>query len=111
MYKRQELYLKLHPAGPKRDFRFRLNAPDRAARAGMRSVNVGALLGLDQWRRDAFYTGLHADWIQATYPGVDIAEMCIRDRVKEIGEGKGKLSEESFPFPSPKPSPFPFKDF
>ena len=50
----EELYLKLHPAGPKRDFRFRLNAPDRAARAGMRSVNVGALLGLDQWRRDAF---------------------------------------------------------
>lgn len=27
----EELYLKLHPAGPKRDFRFRLNAPDRAA--------------------------------------------------------------------------------
>ncbi len=76
----EELYLKLHPAGPKRDFRFRLNAPDRAARAGMRSVNVGALLGLDQWRRDAFYTGLHADWIQATYPGVDIAVSAPRMR-------------------------------
>ena len=48
------LYARLHPAGPKRDFRFRLNAPDRAAAAGMRCVNVGALLGLDQWRRDAF---------------------------------------------------------
>ena len=79
----EELYLKLHPAGPKRDFRFRLNAPDRAARAGMRSVNVGALLGLDQWRRDAFYTGLHADWIQATYPGVDIAVSAPRMRPHE----------------------------
>ena len=79
----EELYLKLHPAGPKRDFRFRLNAPDRAARAGMRSVNVGVLLGLDQWRRDAFYTGLHADWIQATYPGVDIAVSAPRMRPHE----------------------------
>ena len=32
-------------------------------------------------------------------------------RVKEIGEGKGKLSEESFPFPSPNPSLFPSKTF
>ena len=98
----EELYLKLHPAGPKRDFRFRLNAPDRAARAGMRSVNVGALLGLDQWRRDAFYTGLHADWIQAAYPGVDIAvsaprmrpfprRACVRMRVR---------STTSIPLPS-----------
>ncbi|MEI3477869.1 MAG: radical SAM protein [Bilophila sp.] len=35
------LYARLHPAGPKRDFRFRPNAPDRAAAAGMRCVNVG----------------------------------------------------------------------
>ena len=79
----ETLYLKLHPAGPKRDFRYRLDAPDRAARGGMRSVNVGALLGLDQWRRDAFYTGLHADWIQRTYPGVDIAVSAPRMRPHE----------------------------
>ena len=41
------------------------------------------LLGLDQWRRDAFYTGLHADWIQATYPGVDIAVSAPRMRPHE----------------------------
>ncbi|MEG2139292.1 MAG: 2-iminoacetate synthase ThiH [Bilophila sp.] len=69
----EALYATLHPAGPKRDFLYRLNAPDRAARAGMHAVNVGALLGLDAWRRDAFYTGLHAEWLQETYPGVDIA--------------------------------------
>lgn len=77
------LYAKLHPAGPKRDFRFRLNAPDRAAAAGMRCVNVGALLGLDQWRRDAFYTGLHADWIQRAYPGVEVAVSAPRMRPHE----------------------------
>ena len=79
----EPLYLRLHPAGPKRDYLFRLNAPDRAARSGMRTVNVGALLGLDQWRRDAFYTGLHADWIQRTYPGVDIAVSAPRMRPHE----------------------------
>lgn len=79
----QELYAHLHPAGPKRNFLFRLEAPDRAAQAGMRIVNIGALLGLDAWRRDAFYTGLHAQWLQKHYPGVDIAVSTPRMRPHE----------------------------
>ena len=69
----EELYARLHPAGPKRDFRFRLDAPDRAGRAGLRSLNVGALLGLDDWRADSFLTGLHARWLQKQHPAADIA--------------------------------------
>lgn len=69
----EELYARLHPAGPKRDFRFRLDAPDRAGRAGLRSLNVGALLGLDDWRVDSFFTGLHARWLQKQHPAADIA--------------------------------------
>lgn len=69
----EELYAKLHPAGPKRDFRFRLDAPDRAGQAKLRSLNVGALLGLDDWRMDSFFTGLHARWLQCHYPAADIA--------------------------------------
>ena len=68
----EELYLELHPAGPKRNFRFRLDSQHRAASAGMRAVSVGALIGLDMWRRDAFFTGLHADWLQSRHPGVDV---------------------------------------
>lgn len=68
-----ELYAWLHPAGPKRDYGFRLNAPERAARAGMRSLGLGALLGLDEFVHDAFATGLHAWWLQRTFPGVDIS--------------------------------------
>jgi 2-iminoacetate synthase len=64
----EELYRQLHPKGPKRDYRFRLDAPERACRAGMRAVNVGALLGLDDWRQDAFITGLHAHYLQNRYP-------------------------------------------
>lgn len=75
-----ELYASLHPSGPKRDFYFRLEAPGRAASAGMRSVNIGALLGLDDWRRDAFLTGLHASWLQERYPGVETAVSVPRMR-------------------------------
>lgn len=66
------LYATFHPAGPKRDFHFRLDAPDRAGQAGMRSLNVGALLGLDDWRADSFFTALHARWLQRRHPGAEI---------------------------------------
>lgn len=67
------LYESLHPFGPKRDFHFRLDAPERGCMAGMRMVNVGALLGLDDWRQDSFFTGLHAAWLQERYPEVEIS--------------------------------------
>ena len=67
-----ELYAWLHPAGPKHNYRFRLDAPQRAAQAGMRSVGVGALLGLTPFEQDTFATGLHAWWLERNYPGVDI---------------------------------------
>ena len=57
-----DLYSWLHPAGPKRDYSWRLNAPARAADAGIRSIGIGALLGLDEFAYDAFATGLHAWW-------------------------------------------------
>ena len=68
-----ELYAWLHPVGPKHDYGFRLNAPERAARAGMRSLGLGALLGLESFEQDAFCTGLHAWWLQRHFPGVDVS--------------------------------------
>lgn len=69
----QDVYADVHPAGPKRDYRYRLNAPERACRAGIRTVNVGALLGLNHWRSEAFYTGLHAGYLQQKYPSVEVS--------------------------------------
>ncbi|MBO4313942.1 MAG: 2-iminoacetate synthase ThiH [Desulfovibrio sp.] len=66
------LYAWLHPVGPKHDYSFRLNAPQRAAEAGMRSLGVGGLLGLESFEQDAFATGLHAWWLSRYYPGVDV---------------------------------------
>lgn len=80
---REELYLRLHPAGPKHDYRYRLDAPERACRAGMRQVNVGALLGLDDWRRDSFFTGVHVGWLLRRYPDVEQAVSLPRMRPHE----------------------------
>ena len=76
----ETLYSELHPKGPKRDFRFRLDAPERGCMAGMRVVDIGALLGLGDWRRDALLTGLHAAYLQHKYPETDIAVSLPRMR-------------------------------
>ena len=76
----ETLYARLHPRGPKRDYRFRLDAPENACRAGMRAVNIGALLGLDNWRRDAFFTGMHASYLQHRYPDTEIGVSLPRMR-------------------------------
>lgn len=67
-----QLYDQLHLKGPKKDYHFRLDAPERACLGGIRSVNLGALLGLDEdWRREAFFTGLHAHYLQNRYSHVE----------------------------------------
>ena len=76
----ETLYADLHPKGPKRDYHFRLDAPERACRAAMRAVNVGALLGLDDWHRDAFFTGLHARYLQESYPETEVSVSLPRIR-------------------------------
>ncbi len=59
----QELYLDLHPAGPKRDYEFRVWSQLRAGRAGMRNLGMAFLLGLDDWRVEAASLGAHAIYL------------------------------------------------
>lgn len=75
-----ELYKTLHLAGIKKDYHYRLDTPERAAMAGMNVVNVGALLGLDDWRRESFFTALHAKYIQDKYTATDVAVSLPRIR-------------------------------
>ena len=73
-------YESLHLAGHKRIFPYRLNAQERALRGGMRGVGFAALLGLDDFRKDAFATGYHAYLLQRKYPHAEIAFSCPRLR-------------------------------
>ncbi|MCH5203270.1 MAG: 2-iminoacetate synthase ThiH [Oscillospiraceae bacterium] len=73
-------YEKLHLGGHKRVFPYRLNAQERAIRGGMRGVAFAALLGLDDFRKDAFATGVHAYLLQRKYPHAEISFSCPRLR-------------------------------
>lgn len=83
-----ELYARLHPAGPKRDFGFRLDAPQRAAMAGMRGITFGALMGLGDWRFDIFMAGMHAAWMQRKFPHLELAFSLPRIRPRSEEENR-----------------------
>lgn len=68
----RELYRKYHPPGPKSDYDYRLETPDRACRAGFKRVTIGPLLGLAPWREELYQTGLHADRLTRSYPHTEI---------------------------------------
>ncbi len=73
-------YETLHLMGHKRVFPYRFNAQERAILGGMRGVGFAALLGLGDFRKDAFATGMHAYLLQRKYPQAEIAFSCPRLR-------------------------------
>lgn len=81
-----ETYKKVHLAGQKSIFPYRINAQERAILGGMRGVGFGALLGLDDFRHDAFCVGVHATLIQRKYPHAEIAVSVPRLRPYINGE-------------------------
>lgn len=62
-----QVYRAMHPAGPKRDFNRRLRTIEAGALAGMHSLGIGALLGLNDWRTEMFYVGLHGAFLKRRY--------------------------------------------
>ena len=61
-----ETYTKMHPSGPKRDFAFRLHAPERAFEAGIDDLGIGALLGLADYRFELLAMLMHAEFMEKT---------------------------------------------
>lgn len=66
-------YEQIHAFGEKRVFPYRFNAQERALKAGMRGVGFGALLGIDDFRKDALATALHAHFLQQIYPHAELS--------------------------------------
>jgi len=59
-----QTYASVHLGGRKRRYRWRLLGPERGARAGMRRLGIGALLGLhDDWRYEAIAVAAHARFL------------------------------------------------
>ncbi|MCE5228707.1 2-iminoacetate synthase ThiH [bacterium] len=59
----EALYKTLHPAGPKRNYKNRLDAIEAGGRAGMHSLGIGALLGLGDWRNEAVMVAMHGRYL------------------------------------------------
>jgi len=60
-------YDKVHLAGPKRDYDYRLATPARVAEAGMREVGIGFLLGLSDWQAEGLALGMHLAWLRKKF--------------------------------------------
>ena len=71
-------YATLHLAGHKRIFPYRFYSQERAILGGMRGVGFEALLGLDDYQKDALATGMHAWLMQRKYPHAEISLSCPR---------------------------------
>ncbi len=59
----REVYALMHTAGPKRDFDWRLETPERGYAAGFRRLGIGALFGLADWRAEALSVAAHAQYL------------------------------------------------
>ncbi len=60
-------YKRMHPRGRKADFDWRLTVMDRAQRAGIDDVGIGALFGLYDYRYEVVAMLLHAQYLSETY--------------------------------------------
>lgn len=59
-------YAVMHLTGPKKDFFWRLDCPERAYDAGFRRIGVGALFGLWDWREEAVALAAHLEYLLRT---------------------------------------------
>ena len=85
-------YASWHPGGPKAVYADRICASEAAARAGMRKIGLGVLLGLEDWRFDTAAMAVHADAVAKNYWRARTSFSFPRIRPSESGH------EGDFPF-------------
>ncbi len=59
----RKVYADVHTAGPKKNFDWRLETPERAYAAGFRRLGISALYGLADWRYEAVSVAAHASYL------------------------------------------------
>lgn len=57
------VYQTLHTAGPKKNFDWRLDCPERAYAGGFRRIGIGALFGLADWKTEALALCAHLEYL------------------------------------------------
>lgn len=69
----KKIYQEVHPKGRKSDYTYRIQTPERGARAGFRAINLGTLFGLGEPKSEAFFAGLHARYLEQEFSDVEIS--------------------------------------
>ena len=59
----RKVYAAMHASGPKMNFDWRLETPERAYLAGFKRIGIGALLGLADWRSEAIALAAHIQYL------------------------------------------------
>jgi 2-iminoacetate synthase len=59
----RKIYSELHTAGPKRNFDWRLETPERGHTAGFRRIGIAALFGLAEWRSEVVALAEHLEYL------------------------------------------------
>ena len=60
-------YAAVHVGGKKRDYDWRITAPDRAMEAGIDDIGIGVLFGLTDWRFEILAIMQHAEHLERRY--------------------------------------------
>ena len=68
----KKVYKEYHK-GPKANYQYRLDTMDRAARARIKKINIGSLLGLNDFRKEAIYLAHHINYLRKKYWYVELA--------------------------------------
>lgn len=83
----REDYTLHHPKGKKSNFEYRLGTPDRLGEAGIYKMGLGVLIGLEDWRTDCWFTGLHLRYLEGRYWRTKYSLSFPRLRPHAGGEG------------------------
>ena len=63
----KESYEKLHPTGPKHNYKYHTEAMDRAMQGGIDDVGLGVLFGLESYKYEFAGLLMHAEHLEAVY--------------------------------------------
>jgi 2-iminoacetate synthase len=69
----KEIYAKVHTSGEKTNYHYRLEAPERGAKANFRAINIGVLFGLNDIYKEAFLSGIHAKYLMDKYLDTEVS--------------------------------------
>ena len=79
----RERYPVYHLRGRKADYRYRLETPDRLCEAGVYKVGVGNLIGLEDWRTEAFFTAAHEVFDRLPAPAALLRRGRVQSRASD----------------------------